>query len=210
VSASLEETAAQKIVLLAVPVSALRDVLRMIRPLVKPPSTVIDVCAVKAGPVQWMASLLPKGVTAIGCHPFFGPDSYGGSLKGHRVVLCPVRGSREVQRKMKSLLRRAGLQVDTMTPDAHDRRMAETVFLTQLVGRSLASAHLGEDEGWTVHSRRLRSIVAVARNDSDQLFVDMWKYNPHAREVARRFGKGWQDIRRLLDGSTAKRAGRQS
>ncbi len=203
ISGTLEEVAGQSVVLLAVPVSALQGVLRRIRPFVVEGAIVIDVCAVKAQPVRWMLSILPPGVSVIGSHPFFGPDSYDGSLKGHRVVLCPVRGSDRMVRTITALLRKSGLVVEIMTPAAHDRKMAETVFLTQFVGRLLALTHLGESEGWTVHSRRLASIVGVARNDSRELFLDMWRYNPYARSIGRRFGVGFRRMQRLLDSSTA-------
>ncbi len=208
-SVSLEEAAGQTVVILAVPVSALREVLHRMRSFVVDGAIVIDVCAVKARPIRWMASILPSGVSIIGSHPFFGPDSYTGTLKGHRVVLCPVRGPATVLQRTRSVLSKAGLAVEIMAPDAHDRKMAETVFLTQFVGRLLASSHLGESEGWTVHSRRLRTIVDVAKRDSPELFLDMWRYNPHARSTCRRFGTGWRRMQQLLESQGMKVARRR-
>ena len=137
---SLEEVARQRIVVLAVPVSVLREVLHRICTRVVPGSVLIDVCAVKSKPVQWMSSILPPEVHVLGSHPLFGPDSFDGTLKGHRIVLCPVRGPKRILREAHRLLRRAGLIVHVMTPDAHDQMMAETVFLTQFVGRVLGAA----------------------------------------------------------------------
>ncbi len=195
---TLDIAAGQPLVVLAVPVSALRGVLRRIRPAVMPRATIVDVCAVKSKPVKWMRGLLPRSVAILGTHPLFGPDSFTGSLKGHRIVLCPVRGPVAVVRTARKVLTKAGLSVTVMTPEAHDRMMAETVFLTQLVGRLLHLAKLGGAEGWTVHYRSLQSIVAVARNDSEQLFLDMWRFNPHARDIARRLGSGVTKLRRRL------------
>ncbi len=198
-STTLEEVARQPVVVLAVPVSALRELLTRVRSYVSPGALVLDVCAVKSVPLRWMSAALPPGVSIIGTHPFFGPDSYNGTLEGHRIVLCPVRAPRRLLMQVRRVLRESGLHVEIMTPDAHDRTMAETVFLTQFVGRLLAAARLAGTEGWTVHSRRLRSIVDVARNDSRELFLDMWKYNPHARAIVRRFGLGWRRLERLLN-----------
>ena len=193
---SLADAAGQEVVVLAVPVSTLRNVLRQMRPLVAPGALVADVCAVKVLPVQWMARMLPQDVSVLGTHPMFGPDSCDGVLEGHRILVCPVRG--KAANRAIRLLRRSGLTVSVVDPDAHDRIMAETVFLTQCVGRIVAEAGLGlRDEG-TIHYRRLRSIVTVARNDTPELFHDMWLYNRHARNVARRVGLGWRHIERQL------------
>ena len=195
---TLEEAAGQPVVVLAVPVSRLQGVLREIRSRVRPGAIVVDVCAVKARPISWMRRLLPPDVQVLGTHPMFGPDSYGGGLAGLHVYLCPVRGT--AWRRMAALLRRTGLVVHVVSADQHDRLMAETVFLTQCIGRMIAAAALQEREEGTVHYRRLRSIMAAAEHDTVQLFQDMWRYNPHARRVARRLGAGWRQVEMLLAG----------
>jgi prephenate dehydrogenase len=145
-----------------------------------------------------MRTMLPRSVSILGSHPLFGPDSFTGTLKGHRIILCPVRGPAALVQSARQALTKAGLSVTVMTSEAHDRMMAETVFLTQLVGRVLHMARLEGAEGWTVHYRHLQSIVAVARNDSEQLFLDMWRFNPHARIIVRRFRSGVTKLHRLL------------
>jgi prephenate dehydrogenase len=191
---SLEVAARQEVVILAVPVSLLKGVLREIRTLVAPGSLIIDVCAVKTQPVQWMKRLLPLTAEILGTHPLFGPDSVENSLEGHRIVLCPVRGKPETWNAAVKLLRSYGLVVEIMEPDAHDRMMAETVFLTQCIGRWVDAAGLGDSDSGTVHYKRLRGIVQVARNDSFELLCDMWQYNRHARRVARRLGDSWNTL----------------
>ncbi|HEX9006422.1 MAG TPA: prephenate dehydrogenase/arogenate dehydrogenase family protein [Bacteroidota bacterium] len=198
---SLAEAARAEIVLLATPVSALCEVLKRIHPLLAPGSLVADVCAVKVLPVRWMDRLLPADVTVLGTHPLFGPDSYAGTLAGHTVFLCPVRGRQAALTAAKDLLRRAGLTVRVIDPDRHDRLMAETVFLTQFVGRLVAAGGLGKGDEGTLHYRHLRSIATVARNDTVELFLDMWRYNPHAHRVAQQLGFGWKEVTRLLKGA---------
>ncbi len=195
---SLADAARAEIVILATPVSALREVLKQIHSLLAPGSLVADVCAVKVLPVRWMDRLLPADVTVLGTHPLFGPDSYTGTLAGHTVFLCPVRGTQAALNAAEGLLRRTGLTARVIDPDRHDRLMAETVFLTQFVGRMVAAGGLGKGGEGTLHYRRLCSIAGVARNDSVGLFLDMWRYNPHAHRVARRLGFGWKEVDRLL------------
>ena len=184
VSASLADVAASDVVVLAVPVSSLREVLREIRSHVRPGSLVIDVCAVKVEPVKWMRQILPRGVSILGTHPFFGPDSASGGLKGHRIVLCPVRTPPRLLAQVTKVLRGRGLEVQVMSPVLHDRMVAETIFLTQHIGRLVHVAGLKRWPRSTTNYDRLLSIVEAARHDSVELFADMWKFNPRARRVA--------------------------
>jgi prephenate dehydrogenase len=182
---TLAEVAGQDVVLLAVPVSALRGLLRKIRPHLRPGSLVIDVCAVKAEPVRWMKAILPDSVDVLGTHPLFGPDSAGHSVRGKIVVLCPVRIPRRRLRRVASLLEKAGLRPVYLSPGLHDRLMAETIFLTQVVGRTVARAGVRRWPGVTANYRHLQSIVETVRRDNDLLFRDMLRYSPESRRVIR-------------------------
>ncbi len=180
---TLAEAASQEVVLLAVPVSRLPVLLRQIRGHVLPGALIIDVCAVKAKPTQWMKTILPRTARILGAHPLFGPDSCKGSLKGHTVVLCPVRIGRQQLALIIRALRREHARPLVMAADRHDRMIAETIFLTQYMGRLVGMARLGRWNGMTVHYDRLQSLVEAAVHDSPRLFVDMWKYNPHSVRV---------------------------
>jgi prephenate dehydrogenase len=180
---SVAEAASQEIVLLAVPVSGMKSVLRQIRKHVRPGTLVVDVCAVKAKPASWMKTILPRTVEILGSHPLFGPDSCRGSLKGHTVVLCPVRIRRQRLARITRALNGERIRTLVMLPDRHDRMVAETIFLTQYVGRLVGLARLTRWKGVTVHYDRLQSVVEAAIHDSPRLFLDMRKYNAHGAGV---------------------------
>lgn len=204
VSANIEagtiaEAASQEIVLLAVPVSLLQALLRQIRNYVRPGALVIDVCAVKAKPTRWMKTILPRTVEILGAHPLFGPDSCRGSLKGHTVVLCPVRIGRRRLAQVKQVLGREHARTLVMPPDRHDRMVAETIFLTQYVGRLVGGARLGRWKGVTIHYDRLQSVVEAAIHDSPLLFADMWKYNAHGARVGAALQKAHATIVKQLE-----------
>ncbi len=182
---TLREAASQPVVILAVPISSLRSTLRAIRPHVRSGALVMDVCTVKTRPVAWMNDGLPRSVEILGTHPLFGPDSVRGSLRGHRVVLTPVRIPRRRLGRIRALLRREGLVVLSMSPDRHDRMIAETILLTHYVGRLVQYARLKRWEHGTVSYGNLLSVVEVATNDSLQLLQDIWRYNPYSRSLAR-------------------------
>jgi prephenate dehydrogenase len=180
---TIAEAASQEIVLLSVPVSVMQPVLRQIRKHLRPGALVIDVCAVKEKPTFWMRTMLPRSVEILGSHPLFGPDSCKASLKGHTVVLCPVRVGRQRLARISRVLKQEGARTLVMHPDRHDRMIAETIYLTQYVGRLVGLARLKRWEGVTVHYDRLQSVVQAAIHDSSRLFADMRKFNAHGKRV---------------------------
>lgn len=183
--ATLEGASSQSVVLLAVPISELRRVLLSIRGLVPPGGLVIDVCSVKSAPLRWMTRLLPPRVSIVGMHPLFGPDSDTGDLKGQRVVVTPSRGGRKRMREIRALAQSHGVRLHVMTPEAHDRLMAETLLLTHYIGRLLHGAGIRERSWSTASYEHLKQIVRTALRDSEQLFNDMWRYNPYGPATAR-------------------------
>lgn len=185
-AADLPLVAGQRVVVLAVPISALQATLRAIVPFVKPGSLIIDVCSVKMYPVRWMRSLLPPTVFILGTHPLFGPDSATGSLRNHRVVLCPVRIPRTLLNAVYRHLGSMGVVCIRMTPAAHDRFMAETLLLAQCVGRMVAQTEVRHHPYGTASYERLMNLARTADNDTRELFHDMVKYNPYAVGVLRR------------------------
>ena len=197
---TIAEAAAQEIVVLAVPVSQLPDLLRRIKRYVRAGALVIDVCAVKAQPTRWMKAILPRSVEILGAHPLFGPDSCKGSLSGHTVVLCPVRIGRQRLALIRRVLDRERARTMIMLPDRHDRMIAETIFLTQYIGRLVDMARLGRWKGVTAHYDHLRSVVDAAVHDSPRLFLDMRKYNAHGARVEAALRKAQKTILKQLEG----------
>ena len=192
---TLREAASQPVVLLAVPISRLQGVLRRIRDQVVPGAVVLDVCSVKVHPLRWMKESLPAGVFFVGTHPLFGPDSDRGTLRGQRVVLTPGNAPPRVMAKMRTLARKEGIRLTVMTPLEHDTLMADTLLVTHYVGRLIAAAGVPERPWSTASYDHLKALVRIAGNDSGQLFVDMWKFNPLGRKRALRFTEAH---RRLL------------
>jgi prephenate dehydrogenase len=197
----LAEASSQPVVILAVPISALESLLKRIRDSVLPGALVLDVCSVKSMPLAWMKRILPRSVRILGTHPLFGPDSVEDSLKGHHIIVCPGRSGRNDIRLARRVLAAAGLRVDVMTPAAHDRLMAETLLLAQYLGRLPGASGIPLHERATPSYGYVRALATVAMNDTDQLFRDMWRYNPSGSVIARRIGAGH---RRLL-GRIARR-----
>ena len=188
------EACAKKIVILCVPISTMQATLRDIAPLLAPGTLVVDVCSVKVLPVQWMTDLLPGHVEILATHPMFGPDSAATSLKGHKVVLCPQRLDDARFTKIKTWLQDKGLTILETTADEHDRQIAVSLALTHFIGRSLsefgAKPLAIDTEGY----KRLLHILGVVTNDTWQLFQDMNRYNPYAKEKRELFLRAVQKV----------------
>ncbi len=193
---TLAQAAAQPVVVLAVPVSALRRVLRRMSVHLSPGALVVDVCAVKVLPVRWMKEILPPSVSVLGTHPLFGPESDTGTLRGQRIVLCPARITPGRLRALRRAAVRKGLSVHLMSPREHDRLMADTLLASQYAGRLIAAAKVRRHAWSTGSYEHLKALVAIAENDSIQLFQDMMRYNPFGGAMVRALGKAHRTISR--------------
>jgi len=197
-AASLSLVCQQKIVILCVPISALKDVLSEIGPLLKKDAVVVDVCSVKVYPCQWMKTLLPDSVSILATHPMFGPDSASDSLEGRKIFLSPIRMDEKTYQEIKAYLASKNLAIMESTPQDHDEQIAVSLALTHFIGRTLSefgAMPLGMDtEGY----KRLLHILDVVEHDTWQLFYDMHHYNPYAQEKRAALMQAMQKINNQL------------
>ena len=197
--ASLETVCQQDIVIPCVPISTFRDNLKSIAPLLKPDALVIDVCSVKEYPVQWMSEELPDFVSILATHPMFGPDSAADSLQDRKICLCRVRVPEKQYRKIKNYLASKGLIVIEATAREHDEKIATSLSLTHLIGRTLAQYGAVPLDIDTEGYSRLLRILEVVERDTWQLFHDMHHYNPYAREKRLAFMNVMKEINAKLE-----------
>jgi prephenate dehydrogenase len=185
--ASLAEVCAQPFLVLCVPISAMRENLKKIAPLIAPETVVIDVCSVKKYPVEWMEELLPDHAAILGTHPMFGPDSAAESLEGCKMVLCNVSTRPGIYRKIYDYLLGKRLEVIEASTEEHDRQIAVSLSLTHFIGRSLAEFGAEKLKIDTEGYQRLTYTLDVVEHDTWQLFRDMHQFNPYAREIREKF-----------------------
>jgi prephenate dehydrogenase len=197
-AASMRSVCRQKIVILCVPISTLKEVLGVIGPLLKTDGVIVDVCSVKVYPVRWMQSLLPEKVSILATHPIFGPDSAADSLKGRKIFLSPVRIAEEQYQQIKAYLASKELVLIESTPEDHDEQIAVSLALTHFVGRTLSEFGAQpmniDSEGY----QRLLHILEVVEHDTWQLFNDMHRFNPFAKEKRAAFIEAMQKINSQL------------
>jgi prephenate dehydrogenase len=183
---SFEQAAGSDVVILAVPVQAMEGVIADMVPMVRPGATVIDVASVKMLPSQWLAHYMPETVHVVATHPLFGPQSAErGGIAGRQLVICPIRGERHL--KVAALGEELGLRVRITTAEEHDREMAYVQALTHLIGRSLSSMHIPDEELKTQTYQHLLDMTGLIGNDSFELFTAMQTMNPFAPKVVGEF-----------------------
>jgi len=185
--ASFHDVCNQRIVIPCMPISSFKEVLAASAPLMRPDALVADVCSVKEKPVRWMKAALPETVSILGTHPMFGPDSASAGLAGMKIALCRVRIEDDLYVKIVAFLKRSGLTVIETTPEEHDRQIAVSLALTHFIGRSLAAFGARDMAIDTEGYKRLLHILGMVEHDTRQLFFDMHRYNPYAKETRTAF-----------------------
>ena len=120
----------------------------------------------------------------IATHPMFGPDSGAAGINGLPLVMCPI-SPKEDERylRMKELFLSMGLDVLEMSAEKHDEEAAYSQGVTHFVGRTLSAMGMKPTPIATKGYRSLMTIVEQTCNDPIQLFYDLQRYNPYAKEM---------------------------
>lgn len=180
---SEDECLSQSIIYICVTISSFEKVIQLISDKIKPGSTVIDTCSVKIHPANLMKKYLPKDVNYIASHPMFGPDSGKNGVQGLPMVIYPLNCPTSLYKEICDNLKDWNLNLLEMSPDAHDREAAWSQGITHFVGRVLDELALQPTELATTGYNRLMSIVEQTCNDPLQLFYDLQRYNPYAKQM---------------------------
>ena len=177
----LKTCASKDVVLLCVPISSFEEVVKNIIPHLKKGSLVIDVCSVKELPVSIMKNNIPEYCECIGTHPLFGPDTIHNSLKGKKIVICPVKTMKLAS--IITFLEKLHLTVITISARDHDYQMAKSLALIHFIGRGLDTIGVKKISLATPTHNTFINLIDIVRNDSKQLFLDMHTYNRFTKEV---------------------------
>ncbi len=146
-SASLKEAAGRSdLIYLAQPVDRIIETIRLLAPLLRMGCLVTDAGSTKTRIVQQAAISLPEG-TFVGGHPMAGkeqrgPEGADADLFRDRpyVITPPDSAAWETRVALfERVLVLIGAKVTRMTPEEHDRTVALTSHLPQLVSTALAA-----------------------------------------------------------------------
>jgi len=148
----------------------------------------IDVATVKKHTSE-LCRKLCSGNRFISIHPMFGPESYKkyrGDVSGFRIVVTDYALQNDTYQMLKAQFARLGFSIIEMTADEHDKRLAETLFLTHYIGRSIIEARFTRTEIDTLSFQFLMDAVESVKDD-EELFADVYRFNPYCKAVAERF-----------------------
>src|SRR3989344_1614089 len=197
---SLENTATCDAVILAVPIHTFEEVLAKIVPLAGKDTVIVDIATVKVHTVGLLKKLA-KGHRYIATHPMFGPESYekrAGDIKGFRIVMTDGTLAVEEYTALTAFLKKCGFDVVEMTPESHDKQIAETLFLTHLIGQTILHGGFGRRDIDTVSFGYLMDAVESVRRD-EKLFQDVFSFNPYCKDVLARFNAAEGNVRGMLE-----------
>jgi len=130
--------------IICVPVGISGPVTEEIAPSLKPGSIITDVGSVKQAVIAAMSPHIPEGVHFIPGHPIAGTEHSGPHagfatlFDGRWCILTPVEGTdKDALQKLTDFWQGCGSMVDQMAPDHHDKVLAITSHLPQLIAYNI-------------------------------------------------------------------------
>lgn len=202
-----EQTAANDIVIFAVPFRDLETLLQNVSAMISSSTTVMDVCSVKIEPLRLMEKYLPHADGIIATHPLFGRQSAATGLAGHRIAVCNPHVETWAWHSLrKFLLDEWKLQIVETDAQTHDISMAKVQAITHFICRALNQmfpSKFGMERDYfglgTTSFERIRSAAELLHEDSWQLFETIQNGNPYAKEIRQGFVQELLELERRLE-----------
>ncbi len=188
-----------QIIVVAVPISAVEEVMAEIGPYTRPDGLVMDIASLKEAPLA--AMLKHARGEVVGCHPLCGPTV--DQLEDQIVFLCEGRGERWrgwVERFWES----QGARVVEIAPERHDRLMAVVQSLRHLLLYGLGDGlrQLGFDlNDLELAGPRFRSLMELLQRQVEQppsLYAELALGNPHVAQALEALTLGFEDVKSTL------------
>lgn len=132
------------LIVVAVPVQAVRDVFRSIAPLLSPGMVVTDTASTKAEVIGWARELLPTTVDFIGGHPMAGSERSGPTAATvdllRDAIYCltpPTSAHPKAIELVEAMVQQAGAKVYYIDPVEHDAYVAGVSHLPFMLSAAL-------------------------------------------------------------------------
>jgi prephenate dehydrogenase len=150
-----QAAAACDLIVICTPVDRIVEDIRIAADRARPGTLITDVGSVKRFVCE-PAGELPAGITFIGSHPIAGSEKQGcanadSDLFEGRVCVLTPRSTipRERVVALSSFWQSLGMSVVEMSPEAHDRALAQTSHVPHLVAAALAATLASENRSLT-------------------------------------------------------------
>ena len=164
------------LVVLGTAIGLFEGILTKIAGALEPGAVVIDVGSTKARVLGTLEPLMPEGCTFVGCHPIAGSEKRGIAharpdlFDGATCVVTPTgRTPADVLVRVVTTWQELGMVVRQVSPEVHDRLLAQTSHLPHVVASVLVRAVSEEAEplmgpGWADTTRVAGGDAALWRD----------------------------------------------
>ena len=205
------------LVYLSQPILRILDILPRVRELAKPSALVTDAGSTKGRIVEEAARYFNENPWFLGGHPMAGKEKRGveladpGLFQNATYVLTPVGGTlpnATIIGELVSWIEAIGSRVSLMPPDEHDRVLAWTSHLPQLISTALAASiadSLDEQDNRGVAGPALRDMTRLGESSFD-IWKDILGTNrANVRQVLDAYIQRMEQLRQDAGGSLTKR-----
>jgi prephenate dehydrogenase len=161
------------VVILCVPIEAMRGLVAECRDALKPTALVTDVGSVKASVDRDLAPLLDDRALWIGGHPMAGSERGGFAaaradlFEGAMVILTPTKQtSRDAKHRAEKLWSALGAQLTELSPAEHDQILAAVSHIPHLIASALVN-HAVEHGDLDLAAGGFRDTTRVASGSAE-------------------------------------------
>jgi prephenate dehydrogenase len=157
-------------VVLATPVGQFERVLGSISAHLKPGAVVTDVGSTKRSVVALAEKILPETVRFVGSHPIAGGERAGidaarvDLFDGALCITTPAKATDPAALEtVESFWRTLGMRITRLSPDDHDRLLADVSHLPHLLAAALVA--MQSPEGLPLAGKGLADMTRIAAGD---------------------------------------------
>ena len=192
---SLEEAAKSDIIIPTVPISFYKETANKIAPYINKDALIVDVASVKLYTTNALIQNLPTTVDILSTHPMFGPDSTndGKDFSDLKFIYWKERIHNERRTQIfLEFWKQKGCELVELSPEEHDKQAAYTHAFAFMIGKM--GIEMGVRKNY-ITTKGLEGILynqEAVENDTSELFDDMMRYNPFAKDML-------QDAKNALD-----------
>ena len=192
---SMQAACSCDVVILCGAISEYEEQIKIVTELAPEHSIIVDVATVKG----FSSVLLRKHAgnrKFLSTHPMFGPESFKkhqGDVSGFRIVVTDYALGNDEAVQMKNVFAQLGFVVVEMTADEHDKRLANSLFLTHYLARSITRASFGRTNMDTLSFQFLMDAVESVAHD-ERLFQDVYRFNPYCKEAVDRLHASLDEV----------------
>jgi prephenate dehydrogenase len=211
------------LVVLCTPVGLFEAILTEIAPSVAPGAIITDVGSTKRSVVALAERILPKSTHFVGSHPMAGSEKRGvryaasDLFQGAVCITTPTPQSNSIAvEQVEAFWRRLGMETVRLSPEEHDRRLADVSHLPHALAAALVT--MQDDASLPLAGKGFRDVTRVAAGDGglwrdilldnrDNLRHSARRLKHHLDDLLARLDSGDpESVRQWLDAAAARRA----